>query len=178
MQPAWLMTNWIAPVSDAYWPELKSEHTLVAAYGSDTPVYLTDPEDVGTFAAAAFLEADGDINNMGKFAGKIIRIAGDVFTGDEIVKTMSRVSGLGITLRLRSEDEAEELKDKSPRFVGQNWQRTSGSEVDVDALREYGLKLTSFGEFLMSHKPEVLVALRDRALSARCWAQVFCIRLD
>jgi hypothetical protein len=59
LQPAFLLSNLVAPVSPGYFRELASQHVVRSAYRPDTEIAITDPVDLAKFAVAAFLTPKG-----------------------------------------------------------------------------------------------------------------------
>ena len=153
LQPAWIMTNWVAPNSFFYCQELQKEKVMVTAFGADTKIDLTSPADVGSFAVEALTQQDGSLK------GKIVRLAGDELTIGEIADEMSRISGTEVTVRTRSDEEIEKLKGSNPLVGSQLWQRVDGSQVDLEEVKSYGVKTTTFKEFLESNKEALVTAL-------------------
>lgn len=152
IQPAWIMTNWINPVSGWYWPDLVQEGVMRTAFAEDTQVHLVSPEDVGTFAGEALTAQNLD--------GEVIRLAGDSLTIGQIAMQMSEISGKQVKVAYIDEEERERMKGKNPMVESQNWQRLDGSRVDFPKLRSYGLRTTTFRQFLEGNKEALVTAVK------------------
>ncbi|TVY80894.1 NmrA-like family domain-containing protein [Lachnellula suecica] len=150
LQPAWLMTNWIAPVGPFFFSELKKDKLLDVALREDTIIYITAPDDMGSFALKAF---------EGGLSGEIIRVASDGLTIGECASVVSEVSGVKVGWRIKTEEEVEKQKDINPLVASQIWARDEGPKVDLEKVRGYGIPLTGFREFLESHKEGLLEAI-------------------
>jgi len=150
LQPAWLMTNWIAPVGPHYFSELRKDKVLDVSLGEDTKIDVTAPDDIGSFAVKAF---------KGALEGQIVRVASEGLTIEECARVVSEVSGVKVGWRIKSEEEIEAQKDFNPLVASQIWQRLEGSKVDLEKLRSYGVPLTSFKQFLESHKERLIEAI-------------------
>jgi hypothetical protein len=77
LQPAFLLSNLVAPVSPGYFRELASQHVVRSAYRPDTEIAITDPVDLGKFAVAAFLTPKGAMLEWENRAGGVSRDAND-----------------------------------------------------------------------------------------------------
>ncbi|TVY26032.1 NmrA-like family domain-containing protein [Lachnellula hyalina] len=155
LQPAWIMKNWIAPVSHFYFAELKGEKVLVTAFAQDTKIDFTAAEDVGSFAVKALTEKDSGLE------GKIVPIASEGLTIGESADVMSEVSGVKIGWKLKSEEDIEKEKNVNPKVATQLWQRYDGTRVDIEQVKSYGIPLTSFKQFLENNKEQLLAAVQD-----------------
>lgn len=154
LQPAWIMTNWVAPVSAFFWPALKSDKILTTCFAPDTKIDLTAPEDVGGFALKAF---EGGLN------GEIVKIASEAPTIGECAEIMSQVLGVKISTQFTSEEDIEAQKNANPLVSAQLWGKYDGCRMDYDKMKAYGVPLTSFKEFLEIHKEQLVAALTPKA---------------
>ncbi|KAF4635987.1 hypothetical protein G7Y89_g2116 [Cudoniella acicularis] len=156
LQPAWLMTNWVAPNSVGCWgEELKKKRVLINAYAENTIVDLTDGEDIATFAWVFFDKEKG----WEGMEGKLVKVASEGLTISEIAKAMTDVGGVEVGVKFREMGEIEHLRPVHPIVATQWWQRVDGTMVDFKEVKSYGLKLTPFKAFLERNKPALLEAL-------------------
>lgn len=157
LQPAWSMTNWREKKRGYYWKEDEEtgEKMLASAFGDDTVVDLSCPEDIGRFAVKALTE-----ENNGGLKGKIVRVASEGLTIKQLAEVMSAVAGKQVRVWEWSEEEVEELRNKSPMVGMQLWAKSGGSRVDFDEVRGHGVKLTSFKEFLEDGREALLETLK------------------
>lgn len=154
LQPAWLMTNWVAPVSLMLWPKLP-EGLMEHCYGEETKVPLCSPDDCGAFAAAALTGAGG----IDKWDGKIMYLASDPRNMDEMAKDMSEVSGKHIVAKQMSDEETKAVLEKNPGARMMVWTREDGPKIDYDKIRSYGVQMTTYKEFLEKNKQALMTAI-------------------
>jgi hypothetical protein len=147
------MTNWVAPMSGYYWQELKKEKTMETAFGPETKISLTSPGDVGSFAVKALTESKGVLK------GKIVRLASEELAIGEMAEEMTRISGVKVKVRIRSDEEIERLKCSNPLVGTQMWQILDGSGVNLEKVKKYGVKMTTFKEYLETNKEDLVAAL-------------------
>ncbi|KAJ7587327.1 NAD dependent epimerase/dehydratase [Mycena floridula] len=148
LRPSWLMHNYIAIGPMYHFPDYIEKHILTVSYPEDYRLEHLDAADVGKFAAAAFLEPE-------KFSGKEIDLGYETLTFAEIAQHLSAVTGVEITVKYRTKEETEALKEKMPTLESQLWSLKSKKTIDQKALAEYGIKFTTFNEFLEREKSAV-----------------------
>lgn len=150
LRPAFLMHNFHLPVSGFMFPELRERHALKAAYNPDTAMTVLDSADVGKFASAAILNPD-------KFHGREIDLGVEALTPAQIADHLTKASGKEVSFEFMPEKEALEAAEQRPMYHAQLWANEVGYKVDFDALEQYGIRLTTFAEYLAAHKEEVLL---------------------
>ncbi|WP_265429055.1 NmrA family NAD(P)-binding protein [Chryseobacterium sp. YIM B08800] len=104
-----------------------------------------DVADTGEFAAAAF-------NNAKNFDHKIIELAGDELTIEEMVAKISRITKKTIKVEHVTEEEAIADGMIWPYANYQEWTNQVGYSVDINALKSFGIPLTSFTQFLEKNR--------------------------
>jgi uncharacterized protein YbjT (DUF2867 family) len=152
LRPSWLMNNYIAPYSSFHFPELATERKLATAFGPETRMPNMSAGDVGKFVAAAFLSPE-------KFSGKQIELGSGDLTIAEVAATVSRVTGVDVKVKYRN---SEEVKEAASTVLTQQFQIMAMEEdmtIDPSSLDEYGIKLTSLEEYLMTEKEALKIAL-------------------
>lgn len=102
LRPDWLHYNYLRPASDIHFPELPTEHILTVSYDLTYKKMLFDPYDVGKFAAAAFFDPK-------RYHGRTIELSGEPLTYDEVADVLSRVSGVKVDVRYRTDEETKAL---------------------------------------------------------------------
>ncbi|KAJ7243931.1 NAD(P)-binding protein [Mycena rebaudengoi] len=137
LRPGWLMHNYIGAGPKWQPPEYATQHRLSTSYPAGYRLDHLDGADVGVFAAAALLEPE-------RFAGKEIDLTNDLLTFEEIAEHLSEAAGVEVTVWQRTKEETDAMKPTMPSLEVQLW---APKPVAVD-LREYGIPLTSFKEFL------------------------------
>lgn len=141
LRPGWLMHNNIAPFSSFHFPELEAERVLATACQPETRMAYFDADDVGKFAADALMYPD-------RYAGKIIELGSENLTTEMAAEMMSRQAGVKIEVRYRSAAEIEEMSSKVPTLPFHVFANEHSFEAPEGSLDEYGIRLTTFEEFL------------------------------
>jgi uncharacterized protein YbjT (DUF2867 family) len=144
LRPVFFMDNFIIPKVVFMFPDL-AKGAIVTAWDSNAKLQLIAVEDTGAFAAAAF-------NDPEKFNRQVIDLAGDELTVDEIAASIAKVTGRNIHVDHVSEAEAVK-KGTHPGFANaQAWNNEVGYNVDIQALKGYGLQLNNFSQYLEKNK--------------------------
>jgi len=110
---------------------------------------------VGKFAAAALVGTAG-------YNKQIIELSGEGLTFDEVATILSRVSGMQIKARFRTEEETRELlqSGKLPTLQSDLYAREgSYREYDPKDLERFGITLESLEEFLVKERVKLLETL-------------------
>lgn len=133
------MQNFHSPRSQFMFSVLDAANTPKVAFRPDTKVDLVDGSDFGKFVAAA-------LSSPTFFDHMEIELAAERPTFAEIVEKLSAARKQAVKLELYT---AEELGAASQKLVIQTqlWMNEVGFEVDLDALRQYGIALTSTAEY-------------------------------
>ena len=154
LRPNWLDYNYLGFASTIHFPEYQSKRVLTVSYDPSFKQPHFDPYDVGKFAAAALIEPQ-------RFNGLIIELSGEPLTFAEVAEQISRVSGVQVSVRFRTEEETRELVEskKLPVIELQLWNREVSFEDDSKALNEYGIKLGTLEEYLEREKGRLLETL-------------------
>ena len=147
LRPAFLMQNFLPPVSRSFFPELAADKTLCTAMEANTPLLLLDAEDVGRFTTSILLSPK-------RFHKMEIDLGNQFLTGGEVVREMSRISGADIRLRFREDDEVEQLSATGEvPMVGHEilWNKMEGEiKATSEAERQFAgvPKMGEFRDFL------------------------------
>jgi uncharacterized protein YbjT (DUF2867 family) len=153
LRPAWLMQNNIAPAAARHFPELETERVLATVCLPHTRLPFFDPVDVGKFAVAAFLDPE-------RFSGKEIELGYENLTMQEAAEIMGKVAGVEVKSRTRTDpQEIEEFGKKVPTQVFHVLLNEKDLEIQRGSLDEYGIRLTTFEEFLKREKTALEKAL-------------------
>lgn len=154
LRPTWLHYQYLSPYCRIHFSDIyEKEHLLTVSYPKNYLKGHFDPEDVGKFAAAAFLE-------LAKFKGKTIELVNERLTFDEVAKTISRVSGEEVAVKYRSQEETEELAKTMPVAKLALLAQELDFEDDGTGLEEFGIKLSSLEQFLGREKKRLRETLR------------------
>jgi uncharacterized protein YbjT (DUF2867 family) len=152
LRPSWLMHNYIAPYAPVHYPELATEQTYVSAYKPDTRMPQCAPEDVGKFAAAAFLHPE-------KYSGKQIELGNENLTIAEASAIISRVAGVETKLRRRNSEEIKEAQSRIPTQQFQIMANEKDMTIDPSSLSEYGIRMIPLEEYLTKEREALRRAL-------------------
>lgn len=144
LRGAVFMTNFLQPAASFMYPELGAEGKLITALLPETKLWLLDPEDIGSFATAAFRDSQ-------TFNGKKIEIASEYLTTQEIASCMEKESGKKLKVHFRTEKEIE-AQQGHPIVESQVLMRKMSYLVNNEDIKAFGLPLTSFEEFLVNNK--------------------------
>ncbi|KAF7986280.1 hypothetical protein HWV62_35210 [Athelia sp. TMB] len=152
LRPDWLSYNYLAPGCDIHFPEYRSDRVITVSYAQDYKLNHFDPEDVGKFAAAAFVEPS-------RFQGTI-ELSDEALTFDEIAEIISRVSGVEVKAKFRTEEETKVLIEAGtlPVLASQLWAKEVSFEREP--LERYGIKLGSLEGYLERERSRLLETLR------------------
>jgi uncharacterized protein YbjT (DUF2867 family) len=138
--------------AEALFPALWRGRKLVTALKPETKVPHLLAEDVGRFAAAALLEPE-------KFAGQEINLATENLTAKEVASVIGDVTGARIEAPVPEFDGVEAVRVDFPLAGYHEWCNEIDANVDVTALKGYGIELVTMRQFLVQHKVEMLKAL-------------------
>ncbi|KAA2239566.1 NAD(P)H-binding protein [Chitinophaga agrisoli] len=140
LRPAFFMDNFQGAKAAFLFPGLDREE-LLTGINTTARLHLIAADDIGTFATAAF-------NNMPLFDRQVIDLAGDMLTITEIAAGLQAVTGRPVNTMHLSE-AAFVQRGMDPAFANFNeWINQVGYRVDMERLRQYGLPLTSFRQWL------------------------------
>lgn len=113
----------------------------------DTKLQMIAVQDIGEFAAAAFLRP-------AEFIGQAIDLAGDELTMPEVTAHLSRVMGRTVQFQPIPDDQAEAAVGHDFALMFR-WFNEVGYDVDIPTLsKRWGIPLTTFRD-LVAHAPWV-----------------------
>ena len=139
LKPVYLMDNFIPPKTELMFPDLhKGEISDV--FKPETKLHLISADDLGAFACAAF-------ENPTVFNKKVIDLASEVSTFQEIVDILGEALNTKIKLNVLMPEDAVK-NGQFPLLTRLNeWKNDVGYIVDIEALKEYRIPLTSFRDW-------------------------------
>lgn len=147
--------QYLAPACTYRFPNYQTDHQLTTSYPPTYKKRHFSPHDVGKFAAAALVGTAG-------YNKQIIELSGEGLTFDEVATILSRVSGMQIKARFRTEEETRELlqSGKLPTLQSDLYAREgSYREYDPKDLERFGITLESLEEFLVKERVKLLETL-------------------
>ena len=154
LRPSWIHFNYVPPVGGVVYPELAARGELAVPHDVATVrMSHIDNEDIAAFAAAALLDPD-------RFAGEEIELGNENLAAEEVRAIISKVTGCEIAVRQMTSEEIEAARDTNPPQCFQLWSSRVDVSIDGQALqRKYGIRLTSFEEFVQREKDTFLAIL-------------------
>ena len=118
-----------------------SEGVIMAPLRPDTKLQMIAVQDIGEFAAAAFLRPS-------EFIGQAIDLAGDELTMPEMATHLSNTMGRSIQFQPMADDQAEAAVGLDFALMFR-WFNEVGYDVDIPALQKrWGIPLTTFKELI------------------------------
>ena len=151
LRPGYFMTNLVLPVSTFMYPELAVEGVFRSAYKAETRLELVDPEDLG--AVVGGILRDGE-----KWNGRELDVVGEERSVEEVVRIIGEVSGREVK---RVDIGGEEVMEgwRGGIVEGQREavriQEVGIGKSDLRLLKELGVEMTGFREFLESKKGDL-----------------------
>lgn len=148
LKPAQIMNNFTTN-ADFMYPDLKNGEIKSVTY-AETRIDHVVVEDIAAFATAAFA-------NPEEFNEQNIELAGDSVSFNEVADIFKEVFGKDIKVTTMSIEES--ITQSNPQLMArsQQWDNVAGYKVDVDLLKQYNIKLTSFKEFVERHKNDFVI---------------------
>ncbi|MTD42003.1 NAD(P)H-binding protein [Erwinia sp. CPCC 100877] len=143
LKPAVIMENFTEKVELMY-PDLKRGEIRTVTL-ADTKIDYISVKDLAAFVCAAF-------ENPGKFNEQNIELAAESLSYKEIAEIISKETGKELNVSTLTIEEAEKEGIHPLSIVGQEWDNVVGYNVDIDLLKTYNIKLTSFKEFAEENK--------------------------
>jgi uncharacterized protein YbjT (DUF2867 family) len=149
LRPAFMMGNFARPKADFMFPHLRHGE-IATALKADTRLDLVSADDIGSFARGAF-------ENPAVFNRHNIDIAAQSLTIGEVAQTLSRVCGKSVTAVELTPAEAVTRGLFAGWVNTQEWLNEVGYQVDIGALKAYGVPLTSLEQWANKHRAEIVI---------------------
>jgi len=144
LRPAFFMENFIPPAVTHMFPDLRRGE-LATAMHRDTVVDLVSAEDVGAFVAAALRAPE-------RFSGHSIDLAAEASTVSQIGETLSKTLGREIRVVELSPEQALARGQTRGWVRGQEWTNEAGYGVDIEAVTQFGVPLTSLSAWAAANR--------------------------
>lgn len=149
LRPTWVMENLAEPASRFMFPQLKKGE-IITALKAGTRLDMIAADDIGAFARTAF-------ERPIQFNGKTIELAGDSITMGEVAAALSKVSGKKVVSSSLSSAEAK-ARGMHPSVVNsQDYRNEVGFQVDIEALKLYGIPLTTFEKWANKNRAKIVI---------------------
>jgi uncharacterized protein YbjT (DUF2867 family) len=149
LHPCLFMENFSERLAAVMNPELKNG-VIFSTLRPDTRVDMSCGEDVAAFARSAFEHPE-------QFNKKDITIAGESLTMTEVAEILSRVTGKRVTSEFVSREQAVERGLPLGTVNSQDYMIEVGFQTDIEGLKQYGVPLTSFEDWALRHKDEIVI---------------------
>lgn len=145
LKPAVIMENFIDKVELMY-PDFKQGEIKTVTF-ADTLIDYISVKDLAVFVCAAF-------ENPEKFNRQSIELAAESISYNEITEIISEVTEKELNVSTRTIEESEKEGVHPLIISSQEWDNVVGYNVDIDSLKTYDIKLTSFKEFAEENKDQ------------------------
>lgn len=144
LKPAMIMEDIVPPQADIQFPTLRERGRFETAIAADTPIDWIAVEDIGVFAAAAFADPE-------RFHGHEIDLAAESFTLPEVAAKITQATGKPVSAVTLSEEEALARPHGELYFRAESWNNVEGYKVDLEAVRSWGVQLTTLDQFIQQN---------------------------
>lgn len=150
LKPSLIMENLVPPMVKTMYPTLAERGQFDTAIAPDTPLDWIAAHDIGAFAAAAFADPE-------RFHGHEIDLAGDTITLPELANKLAKATGKPVSSVCSSEDELL-ARGVNPLVArSETWNNVEGYQVDLDAVRGWGLPLTNLDQFIEQNRGKFVI---------------------
>lgn len=150
LKPAMLMEDILPPMADDMHPSLREHGRFETAIEADTGIDWIAVEDVGAFAAAAFADPE-------RFHGHEIDLAVGVHTMPEVAAKISEITGKPVSAVTLSKEEALKKPHGELGYRSELWNNVEGYKVNLDAVRSWGVPLTTLDKFIQQHREKFVI---------------------
>lgn len=141
LRPGYFMNNFLFPLVHLMYPELANEHKFVTSMEPTTMLPLIDPNDIGAYVDAALANPEG-------YNGQVMEFAGEGVTVEHVVETLRDATGKDIKTTYRTLEESRAMAKVNPVIMGQLLSKEMFKLVDMEKVKELGLPLGTFKDFL------------------------------
>jgi uncharacterized protein YbjT (DUF2867 family) len=150
LKPALIMEDIVPPMVDFMFGSLRERGRFETAIEADTGLDWIAAQDIGAFAAAAFGDPE-------RFHGHEIDLSAECSTLPEVAAKIAGVTGKPVSAVTFSEEEMLAQGYHPLHVRGQVWDNVEGYKVDLDAVRSWGVPLTSLDEFIEQHRDRFVI---------------------
>ncbi|CAM0140800.1 hypothetical protein VKS41_008076 [Umbelopsis sp. WA50703] len=150
IRPAMFLSNLLPPLANFLFPHFQKEHSLL--YQSpkfETLFPMVDPLDIAQFCAMPFW-------NPGAFSGQSIDLTTEYITLTDMAERITLVTGIPVKAEFVTREEviARGLPDRPNEWS--EWRDKTNFMIDMDVVKSFPVKLSSFDEFLARNKDEFI----------------------
>lgn len=141
LKAAMITDNLVPPMVDSMWPSLRERGRFETAVEAETGIDWIAAKDIGAFAAAAFADP-------ARFHGHEISLAAELASYPEVAAKITRATGKPVSAITLSKEEAITQPYGELGYQHESWNNVEGYKVDLEAVRSWGIPLTSLDEFI------------------------------
>ncbi|WGM30601.1 NmrA/HSCARG family protein [Brevundimonas sp. NIBR11] len=150
LKPAMIMENLVPPMVEAMWPSIREQGRFETAVAADTGIDWIAATDIGAFAAAAFADP-------ARFHGHEIDLAATNATLPEVAALISRATGKTVTAVTLTKEQSLAKPYGELGYKHEIWNNVEGYKVDLNAVRNWGVPLTSLDAFIDAHRDRFVI---------------------
>ncbi|KAL3476999.1 hypothetical protein BJX99DRAFT_133610 [Aspergillus californicus] len=148
LRPGNFMTNYLAPYVQRMYSGLAEKAEVTTAFTPETVLPMMDPNDIGRFGVAAFLDP-------GRFHGEKVTIVSEMLGFKEMMKILSRSIDKEVKVTYMTPEEIDSQIGTNPFLAGQLVGRGMAACVDFEEVKAWGIPLGTFEQFLEREKERV-----------------------
>lgn len=150
LKPALIMEDLLPPMVDFMFASLRQRGRFETAIEPDTRLDWIAAADIGAFAAAAFADPK-------RFHGHEIDLSAECVTLVETAAKIAAATGKPVSAVTFSEEEMLAQGHHPLHVSGQVWDNVEGYKVDLDAVRSWGVPLTTLDQFIEQHRDKFVI---------------------
>lgn len=150
LKPAMIMENLVPPMVESMWPSLRERGQFETAIEAETGIDWIAAQDIGAFAAAAFAAPE-------RFHGHEIDLATETFTLPEVAAKLTAATGKPVSAMTLSKEEMLTQPYGELGYKHESWNNVEGYKVDLDAVRSWGIPLTTLDQFIAQHREKFVI---------------------
>ncbi|KAF4344800.1 NAD(P)H azoreductase [Fusarium beomiforme] len=147
IRPGFFMSNLLAPKARIY-NDLFERNTWLTALKPDTKLNLVDPDDIASFAAAAFHDPE-------RFHGQGIDLVSERLTPVQMMEVLTATTGREFTAEFHPEEKVAQEMNTNPFVGSQVFLRDGEKCVDAEKVKKWAIKLGTFKDFVVREKQAV-----------------------
>lgn len=153
IKPPLIMENLLPSKSKMMFPTI-AQGKLITPLAPETKLDWVSPNDIGSFAAEAFLQPE-------KFNKKEFAIVGDKLSLSEVAEALSVVTGKQFEAKRVTVEEAVEIGFFELAAQSYLWQEVEGYKVDPQEAAGFGIQPESLKTFFERNKSLLLKAYSE-----------------
>jgi len=150
LKPAMIMDNLVPPMVEAMWPSLRQRGRFETAVHADTRIDWIAAQDIGMFAAAAFADP-------ARFHLHEIDLAAAYASLPEVAAKISHATGKPVSAITLSKEESLAQPYGELGYRHETWNNVEGYKVDLAAVRDWGIPLTSLDDFIAHNRDKFVI---------------------